>query len=199
MDEHVLVVPAETLFVDGEWIGLTDNLGAFRSLLADPKSLEYRPRSEVETDPSVKQLIPYAVIRRADEVFAYQRGKAGGENRLHDLWSMGVGGHICREDGDSIEDAYRTGFLRELDEEVSISGHFSDRIVGLLYDPRTPVGTVHVGVVHVVDVRCKVASRDPSLTEAGFRPLASLAALADRMESWSQFVIGPLAAGDFDR
>ena len=199
MDENVLIVPAKILFADGEWMGLTRNLRAFRSLLTNPKSLEYRPRSEVETDPSVKQLIPYAVIRRGEQVFAYQRGKAGGENRLHDLWSIGVGGHICREDGDSIEDAYRTGFSRELDEEVSIAGEFSDRIVGLLYDPRTPVGTVHVGVVHVVDVNGEVASRDPSLIEAGFRPLASLAAMADRMESWSQFVIGPLAAGDFDR
>jgi predicted NUDIX family phosphoesterase len=199
LDEHVLVVAADILFADGEWLGFNRELRAFRSLLANPKSLEYRPRSEVETDASVKQLIPYAVIRRADEIFAYQRGKAGGENRLHDLWSIGVGGHICREDGDSIEDAYRTGFLRELDEEVSIGGPFSDRIVGLLYDPRTPVGTVHVGVVHVVDVRGEVTSRDPSLIEAGFRPLESLAALAGSMESWSQFVIGPLAAGDFDR
>jgi predicted NUDIX family phosphoesterase len=195
MDESVLVVPAEDLFANGEWLGFSPDLGPFYRLLERPQSLEFRPRSEVETDPSVKQLIPYAVLRRGDSIFAYQRGKSGGEDRLHSRWSIGVGGHICEEDGDSIQTAYQTGFQRELDEEVRIEGAFTHRVVGLIYDPRTPVGTVHVGVVHVVDVQGDVQSNDPSLQEAGFLSLAEIQALSERMESWSQFVIEPLTAG----
>jgi predicted NUDIX family phosphoesterase len=195
MDESVLVVPAEDLFANGEWLGFSPDLGPFHRLLERPQSLEFRPRSEVETDPSVKQLIPYAILRRGDSVFAYQRGKSGGEDRLHSRWSIGVGGHICREDGDSIQTAYQTGFQRELDEEVRIEGAFTHRVVGLIYDPRTPVGTVHVGVVHLVDVQGDVQSNDPSLQEAGFLSLAEIQALSERMESWSQFVIEPLTAG----
>lgn len=195
MDERVLVVPADSLFSNGEWLGFERDLSAFRRLLDDPRPLEFRPRSEVETDPSVKQLIPYAVLRRGDSVFAYQRGKSGGEDRLHSRWSIGVGGHICQEDGDSIQTAYQTGFQRELDEEVRIDGAYTHRVVGLIYDPRTPVGTVHVGVVHVVDVQGDVQSNDPSLQEAGFLSLAEIQALSERMESWSQFVIEPLTAG----
>ena len=100
------------------------------------------------------------------------------------------------EDGDSIRTAYQTGFLRELDEEVAIDGPVKHRIVGLLYDPRTPVGAVHVGVVHIVEVEGDVEARDSSLAEARFLPLSELAGLSDRMESWSQFVIGPLSAGE---
>jgi predicted NUDIX family phosphoesterase len=195
MEEEVLVVPGEVLFQNGEWFGLTTDLQSFHAILNDPRSLEYRPRSEVEIDPSVKQLIPYAILKRGDEVFAYRRGKAGGENRLHDLWSIGVGGHISREDGDAGTKAYDAGFLRELDEEVQITGEYRHRIVGLLYDPRTPVGSVHVGVVHVVDVVGEVASRDPSLAEARFRSLAEVARESNRLETWSQFVIEPLVAG----
>lgn len=195
MEEEVLVVPADVLFRRGEWFGLTTELASFRSILEDPRSLEYRPRSKVETDPSVKQLIPYAILKQGGDVFAYRRGKTGGENRLHDLWSIGVGGHICKEDGDAGNKAYETGFLRELDEEVVISGEFRHRIVGLLYDPSTPVGSVHVGVVHIVEVAGEVAGRDPSLTDAGFCPLADLAREPNRLETWSQLVIEPLLAG----
>jgi predicted NUDIX family phosphoesterase len=195
VDEEVLVIPADVLFRSGEWFGLRTDLAAFETILADPRSLEYRPRRIVETDPSVKQLIPYAVIRRGPDVFAYRRGKAGGENRLHDLWSIGVGGHICREDGAAGERAYQTGFLRELDEEVEIVRPYRDRIVGLLYDPRTAVGSVHLGVVHLVDVDGAVTARDPSLADAGFRTLASLLAEQESLETWSQFVVDPLAAG----
>src|SRR4051794_3879207 len=106
MEEEVLVVPAHVLFQRGEWFGLTTELDSFQSILDDPRSLEFRPRSNVETDPSVKQLIPYAILIREDQVFAYRRGKAGGENRLHDLWSIGVGGHISKEDGHAGTKAY---------------------------------------------------------------------------------------------
>ena len=195
MDEEVLVIPADVLFRAGEWSGLQTDVAAFRALLADPRSLEFRPRRLVETDPSLKQLIPYAILRRGDEVFAYRRGKAGGENRLHDLWSIGVGGHINRQDGVPGDLAYQAGFQRELDEEVEIIGPYSHRIVGLLYDPRTAVGSVHVGVVHIVDLEGAATARDPALVDAGFRSLDSLRQDRDRLESWSQFVIDPLTSG----
>jgi len=195
LEEEVLVIPADVLFRSGEWFGLHTDVAAFQRILGDAQFLEYRPRSIVETDPSVKQLIPYAILRRGKEIFAYRRSKAGGENRLHDLWSIGVGGHICRDDGDVGETAYQTGFLRELDEEVAITGPFEQRIIGLLYDPRTPVGSVHVGVVHVVDLQGAAKARDPSLADAEFRTINSLLKDRDRLETWSQFVIDPLADG----
>jgi predicted NUDIX family phosphoesterase len=196
MDEHVLVVRAEDLFQNGEWFGLQTDVQAFQRILEDPSLLDYRPRSLVETDPSVKQLIPYAVIRRGDSLFSYRRGKAGGEDRLHDRWSIGVGGHICQEDGDAGRSAYDVGFRRELDEEVAIAGPFEHRIVGLLYDPRTTVGSVHVGVVHLVEVSGEVTAADPSLCDAAFRPTGDLLNRRDRLETWSQFVIEPLSRGE---
>jgi predicted NUDIX family phosphoesterase len=195
MEEEVLVVPADVLFIDGEWFGFTTRMRSFHAILDAPHTLEYRPRRIVETDPSVKQLIPYAILKRGDEVFVYRRGKAGGEDRLHDRWSIGVGGHISKEDGDAGVKAYEAGFLRELDEEVEIKGEYHHRIVGLLYDPRTPVGSVHVGVVHLVETSGEVVGRDPSLADPGFKPLSEIARDFDRLETWSQFVIEPLSAG----
>lgn len=53
---------------------------------------EFRPRPEMEEDPSYRQIIPYVVLTRGEEVFVLRRLKKGGEKRLHGLLSIGVGG-----------------------------------------------------------------------------------------------------------
>lgn len=44
---------------------------------------EFRPRPEMEEDPSYRQIIPYVVLTRGEEVFVLRRLKKGGEARLH--------------------------------------------------------------------------------------------------------------------
>src|SRR5438874_1532456 len=107
--EEVLVVPAERLAASREFHGFRPFTEEFGRHLLDPSHLSYRPRGEVETDPSVKQLIPYIVLRSGGEVFHYTRGSAGTERRLQALRSIGLGGHICREDGPPAADPYRAG------------------------------------------------------------------------------------------
>ena len=63
---------------------------------------EFRPRAEAETDPSWKQLIPYLVLRDGERIFLMRRTKAGGDERLHDRYTIGVGGHVNPEDGDVV-------------------------------------------------------------------------------------------------
>src|SRR5437879_5721983 len=43
----------------------------------------FSPRSELEEDPSRKQVIPYAVVTFRERVFLLRRTKRGGEARLH--------------------------------------------------------------------------------------------------------------------
>lgn len=52
------------------------------------------PRAEAEQQPAWKQLIPYCVLRRGDSVLCVQRKTAQTENRLHGMWSIGLGGHV---------------------------------------------------------------------------------------------------------
>ena len=75
-----------------------------------------------------------------------RRTRAGGDARLHDRWSIGVGGHLNPGDGDLLG-----GLRREWDEEV-VAGFVPDfRLVGLLNDDTTAVGQVHLGAVYVAD------------------------------------------------
>ena len=60
--ERVLVVPTELLHRLGHFQGFTGEVNRYVSVLLDPAHTSYRPRHEVENDPSYKQLIPYVLF-----------------------------------------------------------------------------------------------------------------------------------------
>jgi len=186
--ERVLVIPATTLDRLGGLIGFSTDAKRYLPVLSPQAKPEFRLRSEVETDPTWLQLIPYLVLRHQGQVFHYTRGQSGGERRLHAQRSVGIGGHInpC----DTGDDPYRSGMLRELHEEVSISGDFRDELFGFVHDASTAVGQVHLGVVHLVNVgNDGVTARDPAITSCGFAEVGQLTQDVNSFESWSQFVL----------
>ena len=103
-------------------------------------------RGDAEEDPTYKQVIPYLVLRDGERWFLMRRTRAGGDARLHDLWSIGVGGHLNPGDGD-----LEGGLRREWAEELVADFVPEFEPVGLLNDDTTPVGAVHVGLVFVAD------------------------------------------------
>jgi predicted NUDIX family phosphoesterase len=188
--EHVLAVPTALLHELGVFQGFTPAVAHYLARLLDPAQLRYLPRPEAEQDPSFKQLIPYVVLRWRTQVFYYTRGAAGTETRLRALRSIGVGGHICAEDGAGTADAYRTGMLREVAEEVYLETDYRERAVGLINDDRTPVGQVHLGIVHVFDLaEPNVRRREEALAAGGFASLGALQAAREQFETWSQFLL----------
>jgi predicted NUDIX family phosphoesterase len=188
--ERVLVVPTAAFHQIGVFQGFRRDVGAYLPRLLDPAGLSYLPRSLAEHDPSFKQLIPYVVLRWRDAAFHYTRGAAGTETRLAALRSIGVGGHICAEDGAEAGDPYRAGLRREIAEEVDIQTPYHERVVGLINDDRTPVGQVHLGVVHVFELEAPlVRRREQALAQSGFAPLAALRRDRERFETWSQFLL----------
>ena len=79
---------------------------------------------------------------------------------------------------------------RELDEEVIIDTPCQQKCVGLINDDETPVGTVHLGVVHIMDVETpSVRPREEDILECGFRPVNELLADLDGFETWSQICL----------
>jgi predicted NUDIX family phosphoesterase len=161
--------------------------------LLDPAYLEYRPRREAETDPSFKQLIPYVILRHGNALFHYTRGADGTEARLRARRSVGVGGHITAADDAGAANPYRAGMLRELTEEVDIASPYRECMFGLINDDSTPVGSVHLGVVHVLDLaRPDVRARETGIANAGFAPLAELLRCGEEFESWSRFAMEPM-------
>jgi predicted NUDIX family phosphoesterase len=177
----------------GHFQGFSTNVDHYVQRLLVPENISYRPRGLMERDPSFKQLIPYIIFQYISqeggtELFRYRRGNGNGEERLRAKLSIGIGGHISAADanGHAQADPYREGMRRELTEEVIIETAYSERCVGMINDDQTDVGRVHLGIVHVFEVRSRgIFPREPEISEAGFVPVAELMTQLDQMESWS--------------
>ena len=194
--EQVLVVPTAVFHALGVFQGFSPRADHYISKLLDPANLSYRPRGLMEADPSFKQIIPYVVLQWRDQAFHYTRGKGGGEARLHAKRSIGVGGHISAEDQTLFDSPYAEALAREVAEEVDIGTTYQERCIGLLNDDSTPVGAVHLGIVHVFTLaEPKVERREKVLTRAGFASLAELRRERAEFETWSQFVLDVLPDG----
>jgi len=190
-DEQVLVVPRASIVPGDGWLGVRRD-GIEAALDAVGRDGFFMRRGDAEEDPTHKQVIPYLVLRDGERWFLMRRTKAGGDARLHDLWSIGVGGHLNPGDGDVAG-----GLRREWSEEVAADFVPDFVPVGLLNDDTTPVGAVHVGVVFVAEAAGRpVAIRETDKLAGSFATTAETAAVRDAMETWSRLVFDALVDGD---
>jgi predicted NUDIX family phosphoesterase len=182
--ERVLVVPRAAV-VATPWRGLrTDEAELAAALAAIETHGRFEPRPAMETDPAFKQVIPYLVLRDGDAWFLMRRTRAGADVRLHDHWSIGVGGHLNPGDRDIAG-----GLRREWREELTADFVPTFRPVGLLNDDETAVGAVHIGVVYEADAQGRpVSVRETDKLSGGFAAEEAVAAVRDRLESWSELV-----------
>lgn len=189
MDEDILVVPRSHLFWNGPFRGVSvHGLGEY--LARVQRFGGFRRRGDVEDDPSLKQIIPYLIVRNGDRCMLFQRTGAGREGRLHGLFSIGVGGHISKDDVAGADDAVAAGLRRELEEELHVDGEWSARLVGVLNDDDNAVGQVHFGLVHLVDVPSgAVAIRETERLTGRLAALDEVRAFYPQMETWSQLVL----------
>lgn len=198
VEEHILVVPESVIDDIGAFEGFEPNVDRYLAPILSCSELSFQPRSEMETDPSYKQLIPYVLLQWTDQdgtvkLFTYTRGGGSGEARLHAKRSVGIGGHISREDAADGADPYSTGMRRELQEEVQLDSEYSEVREGLIYDPSNEVGQVHLGVVHRFVLKSPaVSSNEADLAEGGFLSVEELHNDIDRLETWSQLAIRAL-------
>ncbi|MFZ0035731.1 MAG: hypothetical protein WAK60_12185 [Sedimentisphaerales bacterium] len=197
-EEQVLVVERKILEQVGMFNGLAFDVDRYRDKIFAPGVPRFIPRSKAEKDPSFKQLIPYVIMTCNGKYLTYVRGKRAGETRLVAKRSIGIGGHINPGDdmplfNDNFYEAYLTAVEREVAEEVSIETAHSDRIVALLNDDSTEVGSVHLGLVHywLLDAP-KVNKREQMITQMSFMTLTELYQLRDTMETWSQLCLDSL-------
>jgi predicted NUDIX family phosphoesterase len=219
-EEQILVVPTSLFHELGYFQGFSTDIDRYLPRLLEGDHVEYRPRGEMEEDPSFKQLIPYMLFRWTDDagtvhLFEYLRGNGQGERRLHAKRSVGIGGHISTLDADAVvslreprhlaarrelcrterdgNHVYREGMRRELEEEVAVDTKYTERIAGLINDDETPVGRVHLGVVHLCDVaEPRIRPREDDILDGQFRPVREILPRLGEFESWSEIAVRAL-------
>lgn len=189
LNERILVVPRAHLLPDGGFHGVrTDGLDAYLARIRAHG--QFRRRGDVEDDPSLKQIIPYLVVRAAGRYLLVRRTQRGAEARLRGLVSVGVGGHVGGADVAGAGAPVEAGLRRELEEELVIDGPWVARFVGVLNDDTNPVSSVHFGLVHVVEVPSgRVRVRETDKLSGHLATLDEVLAAYPRMETWSQLVV----------
>ena len=212
MKEQVLVVPRDALFPGREPpfhgfrpAGVTDVVRAVSRLGT------FVDRDLAEDDPSLKQIIPYGLIVQGSDVFIMKRSSKGGDPRLHEKISLGVGGHVNPSDrtradepravqglaalaGDLAEAgtdflAVAAAFQRELDEELVVESAYRSEVLGVLNDDSNPVGRVHLGLVfrlRLEDPRVRV--REVDVLTGLLVPAERVWTYGPSMETWSRIL-----------
>src|SRR5436190_9053741 len=117
-EESILVVPADLL---RRVAPKTFSKNAKEALAVVLSNYTFMERNLAEHDESFKQVIPYVLVAHGNRYLLIRRTKKQGEARLHDMYSLGIGGHINDVDSGS-EDRHshivEAGMRRELNEEI---------------------------------------------------------------------------------
>ena len=164
----------------------------------------FLPRDIAEGDANFRQIIPYCVLYKdSGEVFVYDRGTTGGEQRLSNLSSIGVGGHIeprdAPTDPEYFYDVIASGIDRELVEEVGLLP--SIKSIEILYKllivlSLSDVDRVHMGLIVLVKMDKnnlnKLDAKKTKDLNGRFVKFEDLLTL--NLESWSTHTIGLIRA-----
>jgi predicted NUDIX family phosphoesterase len=195
-EEMVLVVRRSLLESLGIFQGLQFDVDRYLAPLLSRENNFFSPRSTAETDPNLKQIIPYAILVSGGKVLRYKRGKKSGEQRLIAKGSIGIGGHMNDHDEQLFaldQEAYFAGVQREIEEELIIERPSQNRIAALINDDSNEVGQVHLGVVHVLELpRPNAEKRESMILGIEFLTPDQLRAERDTLESWSQICVDNL-------
>ncbi len=224
-DEEIMVISRKTLF--GE-----HDQGSFQGFIRieDPRAKQFLatilenhhfvwrklPTKEqkipAEEDISLKQIIPYCVIKSGDSYFCYKRLGKTTEKRLVDKFSLGIGGHINplsykqldrmvsklpHEMNDSLLEntIIEHNMLRELHEEVSI-GNFTYKPLGFINDDATDVGKHHLGILYVIELEKPIIkSKEKDKIEGRLMTVVEIEQQNGEPEGWSGIVLERIKMG----
>jgi predicted NUDIX family phosphoesterase len=197
MDERIIVSPRNKVFANESltFQGVATDSDLTTKIVRNmAQSYSVMRRGDAEENPQYKQPIPYVVVRRGNEVFTYKRLTGGGEKRLHNQVSLGVGGHVNDIEELDFYGIVSESLKRELNEELVIdTNKLTLYTVGLINDDENEVGKVHIGMLvigHLEEVS-EVSVRETDQLEGEWISIDELKKLEvyETLETWSQFVV----------
>lgn len=193
----------QTLRMEG--IGYKEIPTEFFKYLSDRKNLQYISRRDAEATTVRKQLIAYVWLETADgKVLSYRRGKYSSAHRtlLLGRQSVGFGGHVLRQDAESLFGSSDAGLyqaaVREISEELKAKISFDIKPVGMIWDESSFEGQKHIGIaMRGVIPQHAVATdhgREQSINQVQLLTKAQLWEAYHAMEFWSQLLIRQFAS-----
>ncbi|MDN5338850.1 MAG: hypothetical protein PWQ20_1920 [Thermotogaceae bacterium] len=188
--EKILVVPtADLLKILDFKEGLVKvDLENIKALVREKGA--FKDRNLVETNERFRQVIPYIVLKSNGKYLVVRRLETQGEKRLHNKYSMGIGGHINTDDlsEEDIWNAVENGLKRELMEEVNITPEGEFEFLGVINDISSPVSRVHFGLCYILQCQFHGINEKDKFEEMWLEE-SELSDKIDKMEGWSKIVV----------
>lgn len=185
--EQVLVVDRAALEARLSREGfVTENIQAIRRFILDHHT--FLPRPQAEYDQTVKQIIPYVLLRRRGQYYLLRRLRKQTEARLHDKLSLGVGGHINPTE-EAAADPLEAGLLRELTEEVRLSSPYSLTCIGLINETTGGVSDYHTALVYLLETDGEVTVLETEKMSGAWTSPQDLQKALPHLETWSQILV----------
>lgn len=232
-DEMILVISAKPFaiakaenFSDADKaLTITAN---YEASMHVPGIAQLRRRGDMEENEKFVQPIPYAVLYHLDpnavdkfcnegadlyegvQLLSYKRGTEGGEARLHNMYSVGFGGHINSTDAVKAFSEYMSSNItdvtvefacaaRELKEELGVDITTSKDVIldnvickpYVFYDTSSKVSSRHICKTMYFNVQDMTAikAEEDCIKKLAWVPLKELCENMDNMESWSKIVV----------
>ena len=184
----VLVVPKSTADQLGltkvSYLSMTDEVAMLLTKLLSRRY--YLSRDVAEHSTESLQIIPYVTVVNDHAVLCYRR--AGTEDRLHDYYSIGFGGHVQRYDYGCVY----CSLTREMEEELGLPIVRRNLFTaGIVYDNSSEVSSVHLGI-HYVYVLQKHENVKPSEEIADLQALPIEQIRKLNLESWSRICLNAI-------
>jgi predicted NUDIX family phosphoesterase len=191
-NEKVLVVP-DILFRDNLGSEGKDFYMSNEEMLIEiRKNAFFMDREQAEQDENYRQVIPYVIIRKPGippRFFLFKRLKTQGEQRLHNLLSLGAGGHINPVDYKAA-DPLNEGLMREIEEEIYPPEKYNLTFMGWIYSRIDPVACVHAGMVYIMDTPDgNIRIRETDKMTGEWCEIGDLRQKIDQMEGWSRIIM----------
>ncbi len=232
-DEMILVIPSApftaTKAADASDADKARAITAnYEASMHVPGVAQLRRRGDMEENEKFVQPIPYTVLYHLDhdavdkfcnagadlyegvQILSYKRGTEGGEARLHNMYSVGFGGHINSTDVVNAFSEYSSSNImdvtveiacaaRELKEELGVDITTSKDVIldntickpYVFYDTSSKVSSRHICKAmcfNVLDM-ASIKAEEDCIKKLAWVPLKELCENMDNMESWSKIVV----------
>ncbi len=203
MDEEVLVIKRTNLFGEKDETAFTGfkTPSEFKISETAMKSAHFRLRKTTspnqdkpaEEDADYKQIIPYMILTHKGKIFCFKRTPKGTETRLHNKYSVGLGGHINKIDVNDKKNLIEEGMKREFEEEVKYSGKTKTKILGYINDDSGDVEKVHFAIVYQIELENdEVTLGEEKLTDGKMCTLNEIIEKKEFLENWSKTTMSAL-------
>lgn len=119
-------------------------------------------------------------------IFLMERGSYSSEQKLKNKFSLGIGGHLNKED---LEKDILLWGMREFNEEVNYTDDFKIEAIAIINDESNDIGKLHIGIVYIINGTSNNITIKSELKSGKLIPFEECLHYYDRLEPWSQLVI----------